>query len=117
MSQTAATVVRRPGDVAAGSCLVLTFVLGLIGLLLPTHDYAGLGDAHLEATVSSDALLLTTAMAVAATVVSLLLLVTYALWRSRAAWVSAGVLALWGYNLGRCLDYYYVNPELIHPYR
>ena len=116
MSQTAGTAVRRPGDVAAGSLLVLTGLVGLVGLLLPVHDFAGTGDAHLEAIVSRDGLLLATVIAVPATVISLFLLVAYVAWRSRAEWLAAGVLALCGYNLARCLEYYYLHPELIHPY-
>jgi len=116
MSQIAGTVVRRPGDVAAGSCLILTFAVGLLGLLFPTRDFAGLGDSSLEAIVSRDDLFVATLFAVPATVVSLILLTTYAMWRSRAVWLAAVVLALCGYNLARCLAYYYLHPELIHPY-
>lgn len=85
-------------------CLTAATLLVLVGFVLPTHDYAGLGDPVLDSIVSNDARDVTAMLAVASVLLAGTAMV---LIRSRGFIVaSAVVFALGLLNLARVAQYY-----------
>jgi hypothetical protein len=85
-------------------CFIAAILLVFLGFFLPTHDYAGLGDAVLESIVSDDARDVT---ALLATMSVLLATAAMVVIRSRGlVIVSAVVLVLGLINLVRLAHYY-----------
>lgn len=86
-------------------------VLAVLGLVLPTHDYASLGDPVLGRLVLRDALAFATVVSSVALTLSVISVVQF-----RKSWLvwPAGLLTLLSIiNLWRCVSYYWLHPEWI----
>lgn len=85
--------------------------LALLGLLLPTHDYAGMGDPILDRLVSRDALRFATIIAGSALTLSVISVALFR--RRRLVWLGAFLALLSTVNLWRCVSYYWLHPDWI----
>lgn len=101
----------RARDIVAIVGVAISVPFALVGLLLPSHDYAGLGDPRMAQLVDRDTLLVSFLITAFAACVAALPL---ALWpRAVIRAVAACVLLLALWNLGRVLSYYWWRSELV----
>lgn len=99
-------------DLAAAAGLAVVLPLACFGLLLPFHEYEGVGSGtDLAALVDSESLTFATAVTVLTVLIAVLPVAVWPRFPLRVAALGVLLLALW--NLVNSLSYYWWRSDLV----